>query len=384
MIIEESQRKYGNNTSSQSKNMNINSFSKQDSTSEKYTNEIENNVLVKNKLSYYSDQKTNDSSLLKNIYTKRDSITLQSIICVDTETTGKYSGRDEILQLAIIDGTGKVLFNELIKPARRKRWPDAQEINGITPAMVKDKQPLLFYKHKLNAIFYSASMVVGYNLEFDLDFLKKGGIDVSYDEYDSHLYYDVMKEFAPIYGQYDAYHDDYRYKKLKTCARYYKYKWVGNAHDALADAKATLHCYLVMTGKKAMPAITKKQQPSKPSYQKVWKEFSKNKIGKKLNYNDFNEIIKLVEKWAELAGAKKDSISFSKEVNKSKIFIKYNDSLLLEVRMPATMNYIKMSDEMMGSVPPTSAQLNMLCFYSFEDLQLNHELKAYCIKKICS
>lgn len=52
--------------------------------------------------------------------------------------------------------------------------------------------------------------------------------------------------------------------------------------------------------------------------------------------------------------------------------------------MPTTMNYIKMSDEMMKSVLPTSAQLNMLCFYGFQDLQLNHELKAYCIKKIRS
>ena len=383
MIIEESQRKYGNNTSSQSKNTNINSFSKQDSTSEKYTTEIENNVLVKNKLSYYSDQKANDSSLPKSIYTNRDSITLQSIICVDTETTGKYSGRDEILQLAIIDGTGKVLFNELIKPVRRKRWPEAQEINGISPEMVKDKKPLLYYEDRIHAIFCRASVIVGYNLEFDLDFLKKGGIDLAEDGFDEDFYYDVMKEFAPIYGQYDSYHDDYRYKKLKTCARYYKYKWTGNAHDALEDAKATLHCYLVMTGKKAMP-IKPKKQSNKPSYQKAWKEFTKNKTGRKLSFNDFNEIVELVEKWAELGGEKKDSISFSKVTDKSKILIKYDGTLLLEVRMPTTMNYIKMSDEMMKSVLPTSAQLNMLCFYGFQDLQLNHELKAYCIKKIRS
>ena len=383
IIIEESQRKYGNHTLSQSKNTNINSFSKQDSTSEKYTNEIENNVLVKNKPSYYSERKVKDSSSLKSIYTNRDSITLQSIICVDTETTGKYSGRDEILQLAIIDGTGKILFNELIKPARRKRWPEAQEINGITPAMVKDKQPLLFYEHKLNAIFYSASVIVGYNLKFDLDFLKKGGIDGAYNEYDSHLYYDVMEKFAPIYGQYDVYHGDFRWKKLKTCARYYKYQWDGKPHDALADAKATLHCFMVMTGLKSLPAKTNKQS-NKPSYQKVWKEYSENKTGKRLRFNDFNKIVELVEKWAELAGVKKDSISFSKVTDKSKILIKYNGSFLLEVRMPTTMNYIKMSDEMMKSVPPTSTQLNMLCFYSFEDLQLNHELKAYCIKKIRS
>lgn len=62
IIIEESQRKYENHTLSQSKNTNIKSFSKQDSTSEKYTNEIENNVLVKNKPIYYSDRKVKDSS----------------------------------------------------------------------------------------------------------------------------------------------------------------------------------------------------------------------------------------------------------------------------------------------------------------------------------
>ena len=57
-----------------------------------------------------------------------------------------------------------------------------------------------------------------------------------------------MKEFAPIYGEYDEYHEDYRWQKLMTCAEYYKYDWENEkVHDSLSDCRATLHCYNAMT-----------------------------------------------------------------------------------------------------------------------------------------
>lgn len=47
---------------------------------------------------------------------------------------------DEILQLSVVRGDGEVLFSDYVKPEVKKRWPKAQEVNGITPAMVKDKR----------------------------------------------------------------------------------------------------------------------------------------------------------------------------------------------------------------------------------------------------
>ena len=62
-----------------------------------------------------------------------------NIRCIDTETTGLEPGKDEILQVSVVDGNGNILFDSLVKPTHRKRWPKAAEINGITPDMVKDK-----------------------------------------------------------------------------------------------------------------------------------------------------------------------------------------------------------------------------------------------------
>ena len=55
---------------------------------------------------------------------------------------------------------------------------------------------------------------------------------------------DVMMDFAPIYGEWSEYHDDYKWQSLSTCAAYFGYDWgEDKVHDSLADCKATLFCY---------------------------------------------------------------------------------------------------------------------------------------------
>jgi DNA polymerase-3 subunit epsilon len=67
-------------------------------------------------------------------------------VYLDTETTGlrgAYAGgRDEIVELAILDNRGKPIINQLLRPTRRNSWPDAQRIHGISPAMVADAPTL--------------------------------------------------------------------------------------------------------------------------------------------------------------------------------------------------------------------------------------------------
>lgn len=163
-----------------------------------------------------------------------------AVICFDTETTGfDAGGRDEMLQLSIVDGTGSVLFSDYVRPECRQRWPKAQEVNGITPAMVRDKRTMSELLPELNEIFSRARVLVAYNLEFDLSFLEAAGVKVPIC-----LHFDVMKEFAPIAGKWDERHGDWRWLKLGQCARHYGYRF--DAHDALEDARATLHCFNAM------------------------------------------------------------------------------------------------------------------------------------------
>lgn len=107
---------------------------------------------------------------------------------------------DEILQLSIIDGAGRVLFNEYIKPCNHTAWEQAESVNGISPSMVADKPTLEAYRDTLNAIFASAELIVGYNsISFDNGFLERAGIVIP----ETALQYDVMIEFAPIYGDWN-------------------------------------------------------------------------------------------------------------------------------------------------------------------------------------
>lgn len=113
-------------------------------------------------------------------------------IIFDTETTGLYAGEDEILQLSIISGNGDVLFNEYIKPSRRKKWDAAQKIHHISPQMVKNCKTFRHYKKQIQEIFDSVEIIIAY-----------------------------------------------KWQKLTTAARYYGYQF--NAHDSLEDVRATLH-----------------------------------------------------------------------------------------------------------------------------------------------
>lgn len=167
------------------------------------------------------------------------------IIVIDAETTGLFPYWDEILQLSIIDGDGNTLYNSYLKPRKRKKWPDAQKVNSITPQMVADKPHISDRKiHKqIQSILDSADIIIGYNVDFDISFLLSAGFDVAKDQVD------VMLEFAEVYGEWSDYFQDYKWQKLTTCARYYRYNWDAygdTAHDSLADCRATLYCYRKM------------------------------------------------------------------------------------------------------------------------------------------
>lgn len=158
-------------------------------------------------------------------------------IAFDVETTGLYSDMDEILQISIIDGEGNILLDSYVKPYYTIEWAEAERINGISKEMVENAP----YPHELmslvQSIFTSADTWIAYNHNFDLDFLEYWGVK----KRDGIEIVDVMFEFAPIYGEYNEYYENFKWQKLTTCAEYFDYEF--KAHNSLEDAKATLHCY---------------------------------------------------------------------------------------------------------------------------------------------
>lgn len=162
------------------------------------------------------------------------------ILCFDVETTGLSREEDEILQLSIVDGTGKTVFNEYIKPTRHESWDGAEAIHGISPSDVADKPTIEEYRDTLNDIFKDVQLLVGYNnIYVDNAFLKEAGIQIPEDA----KMYDVMLKFAPIYGEWNEMRQDYKWQKLAKCAEYYGFHGDGQFHDSLEDVRATLHCF---------------------------------------------------------------------------------------------------------------------------------------------
>ena len=173
-------------------------------------------------------------------------IGMEDIICFDTETTG-IGPKAEILQLSVLDGTGAVLFDEFIRPRHTQIWPEAEKIHHISPQMVSNKETIDAHWDRIVAILEAAKVYVGYNVIFDIKMLKYAGFSMDPFHRPDVQVIDVMKNFAPIYGDWNTKKGQYNWQKLVTCAAYYQYDWGSEkAHGALADTIATLYCFKKM------------------------------------------------------------------------------------------------------------------------------------------
>lgn len=164
-------------------------------------------------------------------------------IVMDTETTGLRPGVDEILQVAILDDAGNTLFDSYIRPEKTESWEGAQKIHGISPETVRSVPTFREVAEKIQAIIDGAQRIVGYSVNFDYSMLACAGIqfDGLYKDEPTLELVDAMELFAPIYGEWDEYHGNWKWQSLSTAAAYYGYNWGEEcAHDALADCKATL------------------------------------------------------------------------------------------------------------------------------------------------
>ncbi len=173
---------------------------------------------------------------------------IYDLVVIDFETTGikspleaiaKGTKHDEVLSVSIIDQDGNVLLHEYCKPKYRKTWAKAQEIHGISPAMVKDKQPFEDIFPKVKDILLRSKLVIAYNIAFELDFLF--GYDVLCDFVGGKKLREAVVWGADPMLMYCGYKGIERWQKLTTVAKHFKFKY--EAHDSLEDVKATLFCY---------------------------------------------------------------------------------------------------------------------------------------------
>jgi len=151
----------------------------------------------------------------------------------DIESTGLNVLRDRIVQIAIIkykrDGGEPEEYNQLVNPGIPIS-EDAMSIHGITPDMLKNKPTFIQIAEELFQ-FIGSSDLAGYNSNrFDLPMLMEefARAGITFDA-DSRRCIDVQRIFYKMEP-----------RTLRAAYKFYGGGNIENAHDALADVKATV------------------------------------------------------------------------------------------------------------------------------------------------
>lgn len=152
------------------------------------------------------------------------------VLILDSETTDLDG---EIIELAIINLKGEVVFNKRFNPILPIS-DGAQAVHGITAEMVADAPRFAECAAEVAKLLTNAGVVLIYNAAFDTARLsqtfKLHGAEIQ--GYDSDC---IMEWYAQYCGQWSDYHKSYRWQPL------------GGGHDALGDCRAALTCLKEMT-----------------------------------------------------------------------------------------------------------------------------------------
>jgi len=174
-------------------------------------------------------------------------------IFLDAEATGLRGiyagGKDEIVELAILDNRGRPVINQLVHPTHRKTWLQAQRIHGISPAMVADAPTLEALLPKVSEAVKDCRVVM-YNSAFCLQFLPK------------HIFLEswvdcAMLQYAGWKGEWNLVGGDHRWHKLHVAAEETGFNEDVQAHRALADTMACRHVWrYLVRGRQPIPPVT--------------------------------------------------------------------------------------------------------------------------------
>jgi len=154
-------------------------------------------------------------------------------IYLDTETTG-LSEDDEIVEIGIVDHDGKILLDELIKPARPIPL-DAIRIHHITNEMVADSHSWIVLWPTIREFLFSRFVGI-YNAQFDLRMMRQSMRGLPGQM--SMNTFDVMQLYARYWGEWDSRKGGYRYQSLSAAGAQAKIS-LPNSHRAVDDALLT-------------------------------------------------------------------------------------------------------------------------------------------------
>lgn len=163
-----------------------------------------------------------------------ETIRRSDVLYLDTETTG-LGDRDELVDIAAVDNSGRVLLNTLIKP-RQPIPARATEIHGITDEMVRTAPSWSDVYPRYLDLLASYRHVIVYNADFDQRMIQQTCIAVMLSPPRA-TWHCAMKQYAAFAGLPSQYGHSFRWHQLGTAVSQLGVTLIPD-HSALADAQA--------------------------------------------------------------------------------------------------------------------------------------------------
>jgi len=198
----------------------------------------------------------------------------KNVVCIDIEATNVSTHPEaDIIQVSACDINGKELFNQLINPGYD--IPENEKHN-ITTEMVDGQPSLTEAWDLIHDTLQKADIVLAYSTESDYMYLEKSAekklltFDLDYNDW-----LDAAELSKDLTGAL-RWHSEKMYWFYKTPKLTMAYEYVlgtpfpGDAHDALADARATVELFNAMLEK------GKKSQVSQKKVKKVTDTITNN------------------------------------------------------------------------------------------------------------
>ena len=157
-------------------------------------------------------------------------------VVLDTETTGLQHA--EVCQIAVVDSSGSVLLNTLVRPTRPIP-ADVTRIHGITNAHVADAPMWSVIAPRLQEAIQGRDVIV-YNVEYDRNVLRwSDEASGRTDEWSKiATWWCAMKWYAEHRGVRNLKYGGYMWHSL-TNAMLQQGLPVSDAHSALGDTQMT-------------------------------------------------------------------------------------------------------------------------------------------------
>jgi DNA polymerase III epsilon subunit-like protein len=155
----------------------------------------------------------------------------KKVLFFDLELTGFYD-HDEILSVTIVDATGRLIMDTLVKPVKKKKWKNTEKIHGITPDMVVYSPTLEELTPRIKEIFAAADHIIAYGVSTDYSHIK-----YIYDTpAEREALHDKVLCCANEFVRYThEVRPDIVHASLTDAMACFEIEWEGIAHSSIAD-----------------------------------------------------------------------------------------------------------------------------------------------------